>query len=375
MKVALVHELLTLKGGAERVLRIFTEMFPDAPIYTLLYDKGKLGDWFPPERVRPSRLQKIANRWPLSASRFNHHLYLPSFPGAVEAWDFSAFDLVLSSSSAFTHGIITNGKPKHLSYIHSPARYLWDRTHDVLDRTNRGFFGPLKRAVLSRVLHPLRTWDAEAADRADGLIAASHEVQRRIQLYWRRESEVIHPPIDDYWFTPISYNLSSTPYYLIASTLSAYKRIDLAIDACNQLNRRLKIAGTGSAEQSLRAIAGPTIEFLGFQPDHDLKELYTNARAVIFPGEEDFGLVPLEANACGTPVIAYRAGGALETIHEGENGMFFPDATSQSLVQAILRFEQKKYSNEKCIEVAQKYRKGMFVQKMYATVEELMKEN
>ncbi|NOS68144.1 MAG: hypothetical protein HOO67_07355 [Candidatus Peribacteraceae bacterium] len=236
MRVAIVHELLTMRGGAERVLRVLADMFPDAPIYTLLYNEKKLGTWFPRERVRTSRLQP---HFPLSTFHFslNHHLYLRRFPAAVESWDFSEFDLILSSSSAFTHGIIANGKPKHLCYVQSPARYLWDRTHGVLERAGKGILGPLRRRYLSRTFHKLRIWDSEAADRPDGLIAASKEVQRRIELYWRRESAVIHPPIDDFWFTPLApnYELRITNfrnpqsairnYYLIVSQLASYKRI------------------------------------------------------------------------------------------------------------------------------------------------------
>src|SRR3989338_8623295 len=183
MKVALVHELLTMKGGAEHVFKILTEMFPDAPIYTLLYDEKKLGDWFPKERIRTSALQKFA-RFSL-----NHHYYLPWFPQTVEQWDFSEFDLVISSSSAFVHGIITNGNPKHLCYVHSPARYLWDRTHEILDRASRGPLGALRKRHLEKTFHKLRIWDTESSERPDMLLVASKEVQRRTMLYWRRESE------------------------------------------------------------------------------------------------------------------------------------------------------------------------------------------
>ena len=298
MKIALVHELLTMKGGAERVLRILAEIFPDAPIYTLLYDEQKLGDWFPKQRVRTSSIQRWANRWPLGAHRYNDHLYLPFFPRAAEKWDFSDFDLVISSSSAFAHGIITNSTPKHISYVHSPARYLWDRTHDVLQKADLGFSGPMKREYLSRIFHKLRIWDSEAADRPDVLLAASKEVQRRIELYWRRKADVLCPPIDDFWFAQNSgfriQDSSSSPYFLIVSSLVSYKRIELAIAAANQLGVQLKIAGSGPAEAALKKLAGSTVAFLGYQTDEQLKELYSNATATLFPGEEDFGLVPLE---------------------------------------------------------------------------------
>lgn len=370
MKIALVHELLTMKGGAERVLRVFANMFPDAPIYTLLYDEKKLGDWFPKSRVRTSNLQP---HFPLSNFHFplNHHLHLRKFPSAVESWDFSKFDFVLSSSSAFTHGIITNSSPKHLCYVQSPARYLWDRTHDVLDRAGKCPLGWIRRPYLSRLFHQLRIWDTEAADRPDALIAASKEVQRRIELYWRRDSTVIHPPIDDSWFEPLrvsSFGFRETSrnpqpetqnYYLIVSQLAPYKRIELAIHACNTRKANLVIAGEGPAHHSLEAIAGPTVKFVGYRSDEELKELYAGARATIFPGEEDFGLVPLESLACGTPVIAFRGGGALETLTD-ETAEFFDAPESASLIEAIGRAEGRTWNRDVCRERARGFSQKQF---------------
>ncbi|MFA5800189.1 MAG: glycosyltransferase [Candidatus Peribacteraceae bacterium] len=386
MKIALVHELLTMRGGAERVFKVLADMFPDAPIYTLLYDEKKLGDWFPKDRVRPSSLQRLATRYSLLTTHsFNHHLYLAKFPSAVEAWDFSEFDLVLSTSSAFVHGIITNGNPKHISYIHSPARYLWDRTHDVLADAVRGFFGPLKRAYLERAFHRLRIWDAEAADRADRLLAASKVVQRRIQLYWRRESEVVYPPIDDSWlaeaqssklkapaFAKASAGRQSSNYYLVVSTLARYKRIDLAILAANARKVPLKIVGEGTEYKRLRSLAGPTVQFLGYVPHEELKKLYADARATIFPGDEDFGLVPLESLACGTPVIAFRAGGALETLTEGDTAEFFDEPTLQSLQAAMEKLEQKTYASEACRTQAKKFSRAQFEAGIKKAIAEVM---
>lgn len=371
MKIALVHELLTMRGGAERVLRILAAMFPDAPIYTLLYDEKKLGDWFPKERVRTSTIR------PLFGS-YNHHLYLRSFPRAVEAWDFSAFDLVISTSSAFAHGIITNGKPKHLSIINSPARYLWDRTHDVVREASKGPLGFLKKFYLRRVFHTLRIWDSEAADRPDKLLAASKTVQRRIELYWRRTSDVIYPPIDDFWLqqsspTPIpNPNPNPSPYFLIVSSLVRYKRIDLAIEACNKLGVHLKIVGEGSDTERLKKMARPTVEFYGWRQGEELANLYAGAIATIFPGDEDFGLVPLESMACGTPVIAYRSGGALETIVEGETGEFFNEANAESLQKVLEKFDHKKYSRDACREQAKKFSKAEFERKIKNAIDALM---
>jgi len=373
MKIALVHELLTIRGGAERVLRILADMFPDAPIYTLLYDEKKLGDWFPKERVIKSNIF----HFPFSIFHFNHHLYLTQFPKAVEKWDFFDYDLVLSTSSAFAHGIITNGKPKHISYINSPARYLWDRTHDVLDQAGEGVLGPIKRKYLESVFHKLRIWDSEAAARPDKLIAASKEVQRRIELYWRRDSEVVYPPIDDFWLENGIQNSEPTGiqnYYLIASTLVPYKRIDLAIDACNKGNRKLKIVGAGPDRNRLEKLAGPTVEFLGFKPRDELKNLYSNARATIFPGDEDFGLVPLESMACGTPVIAFKKGGALETITEGETGEFFEEPTGDSLLEAIERLEGRTYAAEKLHSNAEGFSRDRFEREIRNIIDKMNNE-
>jgi glycosyltransferase involved in cell wall biosynthesis len=366
MRIAIVHELLTRRGGAERVLKIIADLFPEAPIYTLLYDERALGDWFPKHRVRPSNLD--AKAW----LGKNHHLYLKHFPAAVEAWDFSEFDLVLGTSSAFVHGIITNSAPKHLCYVHSPARYLWDRTHDVLDRAGRGPLGWLKRAYLSRVFHRLRAWDAEVADRPDMLLAASAEVQRRIELYWRRPSEVLHPPIDDTWLEHPLRAHRGGDYYLVASQLSSYKRIELAIEACNLRGARLIIAGEGPAKRQLQTIAGPTIEFAGYVTDAELGDLYRGAKAVLFPGHEDFGLVPLEAMACGTPVIAYRAGGALETIVEGETGEFFDEPMAESLADAMQRLESRTYDPVRCRANAERFSRERFENGLRNAVNSLM---
>jgi glycosyltransferase involved in cell wall biosynthesis len=352
MKIALVHELLTMRGGAERVLRILADMFPDAPIYTLLYDEKKLGDWFPKERVRTSSIQG-------KSTRLNHHLHLSRFPEAVEGWDFHEYDVVLSSSSAFAHGIITNSTPKHLCYVHSPARYLWDRTHDVLDRASKGPLGFLKKKYLEQTFHKLRIWDSEAAARPDKLVVPSKAVQRRCELYWRRESEIIPPPIDDFWFEE-NERKEKKDFYLVVSTLVPYKRIDIAIKACNKAHLPLKIIGEGPAKKELQKIAGSTVEFLGYRPQEELKTLYEEARALIVPGNEDFGLTPLEAMSCGTPTIAQRCGGPLETILGGETGEFFDKPNPESLLETMQKLEQKKYSESACKAQAKNFSRAKF---------------
>jgi glycosyltransferase involved in cell wall biosynthesis len=357
-------------------------MFPEAPIYTLLYDEKKLGDWFPRQRIHTSYLQQTAELFRLPSSvfglnSFNHHLYLKKFPRAVEAWDFSDYDIVLSTSSAFVHGILTNGKPRHVSIINSPARYLWDRTHDVLDAAGTGLLGQMKRAYLSRTFHKLRMWDAEAADRADCLLAASKAVQRRIELYWRRKSEVLYPPIDDAWLEQkhrsLKDQMEHPDYFVIVSSLVRYKRIEIAIKACNQLKRHLKIIGEGPDLARLEKIAGPTIEFYGYRANDELRDLIGNARATLFPGDEDFGLVPVESMACGTPVIAYRSGGALETMIEGVTGEFFDHQTPDSLQQAMQILEQKKYSKIACLAQAESFSSRTFNTKLMKHLEHALR--
>lgn len=388
MKIALVHELLTMRGGAERVLRVVADMFPEAPIYTLLYDERKLGQWFPRERIRFSTLQKFS-----SLSK-NHHLYLRYFPKAVERWDFSEFDLVISFSSAFVHGIITKEPTKHLSYIHAPARYLWDRTFDVLDRVcgieaqacprglpaqkqmrgqPEGMSAPLqrlKRWYLQRSFHKLRQWDSKASERGNMMLAPSKAVQRRIELYFRRESDILYPPVDTDAF-PLNIG-EREDYYVIASTLVPYKRIELAIEACNKLQRKLKIVGEGPHRKELEKLSRDTVEFFGYMPHEDVAALLRNARGFIFPGEEDFGIAPLEAMASGTPVIAFGKGGALETVINGRTGIFFNESNADSLMDAILRFEKEKFDPAECRRQAEKFSQSIFEDRLRQAIAELL---
>ncbi|MDA1209179.1 MAG: glycosyltransferase [bacterium] len=364
MKVAIVHELLTRRGGAERVAKVLADMFPKAPIYTLLYNEKKLSDWFPKERVHVPNFQfSIFNFQFLY--KYNHHLLLRQFPAMTEQWDFTDYDIVISSSSAFAHGIITNGKTKHICYVHSPARYLWDATHEVLDRAARGPLGFLKRKYLEHTFHKLRIWDAEVAPRADVLIANSKEVQRRIELYWRRDSQVIHPPIDPFWFeNPKPKTQNPKPYFLIVSTLTPYKNIEIAIQACNKLQLPLKIVGEGPDAKRLQSLAGKTVEFLGYKPSTDVQKLYTEASAVLFPGADDFGMVPVEAMACGTPVIALRKGGALETVIENQTGLFFDEPTTESLQSTLSSFDANAFDSTMCREHAKQFSQQLFEQQI-----------
>ena len=367
MKIAIVHELLTRRGGAERIARIFADMFPEAPIFTLLYNKQKLGEWFPEERVQSAKFKLPHSLLP-PPLKYNHHLYLSKFPSAVEAWDFSDYDVVLSSSSAFAHGIITNSAPKHVCYVHSPARYLWDSTHEVLESAGKGPIGWIKRPWLKHTFHKLRVWDTEAAARADVLLANSKEVQHRIESYWRRESKVVYPPIEDFWLKN-EVQTDKKGFYLIVSTLTPYKRIDRAIEACNNLQVPLKIAGEGRDKKRLEKLAGPTVELLGYQSNEAVRDLYTRSKAVLFPGKDDFGLVPVEAMACGAPVIALKDGGALETIREDETGFFFDSPIAESLEQTIHQTREMEIDPNACRDHAKKFSREQFERSIRQEIE------
>jgi glycosyltransferase involved in cell wall biosynthesis len=359
MKVAIVHELLTMRGGAERVAKVFADLFPEAPVYTLLYDQAKLGDWFPAARVRPSRLQ------PGTHFTTNHHAYLPFFSWAVEQWDFSDFDLVLSSSSAFVHGLRTKPHTKHVCYVHSPARYLWDRATDVRQAASEGWLGSLRGAGLGWLQHRLRQWDAEAAQQPATLFAASREVQRRIELYWRRESTVLCPPIADAWCEgDLPATRSNDLPFLTVSTLARYKRLDLAVQACSALNLPLRIVGDGPDHARLQALAGPSVQFLGHQDHAQLRQLYATSRALLFPGDEDFGLVGIEAMACGLPVIAYHSGGACEWLHAGITGTFFDEPTIACLRETLRTFDATSFTPSAGRAAAEQYRQSHFESKL-----------
>lgn len=319
MRVAIIHDYLTQFGGAERVLKILMELFPAAPVYTLVHDPNVTAGVLDARRIRTSFLQKV----PLARSR--HRLFPLFMPLAVEQFDLSAYDLVLSASHSFGKGVITRPETLHISYCFTPLRYAWDDSH----RYVREFGVPaVLRALVPVALTYVRVWDAHAADRVDHFLAISRFVGERIAKYYGRPSTVIYPPVDTDQFRP------GVPgeRFLVVSRLLPYKRIDLAVEACNRLRVPLDIVGTGPEEERLRQLAGPTIRFHGFLPDEAIARLYAACRAFLFPQEEDFGITVLEAAAAGRPVVAFRGGGALETVIEEETGIFFDQQTAESLV-------------------------------------------
>ena len=327
LKVALVHEWLISNAGSERVLLDLHEIWPDAPIYTLVYDETKAPDWTHDCDIRTTRLQRIPG------AKTHHKLMLSMMPRAWEELDLTSYDLVVSSCSSCCKGVITRPDALHVCYCHSPIRYAWDLYHEYLAGTDR-----IRRAAMRRIIPRIREWDFLAAQRVDAFVANSAYVAQRINKFYRREAEVIHPAM------PVSAAEPREPedYYLVVSRFVSYKRVDLAIEACNLRGARLKVVGSGGEEEGrLRELAGPTVEFVGYVEDDAMVDLYAGAKALLFPGVEDFGLTPIESMASGTPVLAFAKGGVLETVRDGETGLFFPEQSAVSLATCMERLEDE----------------------------------
>lgn len=333
LSVALVHDYLTTFGGAERVLYLLSKMYPHAPIYTLLYDKKKFEGLIDPARVHPSFVQSFPR-----FIRTRHKLLLPLLPTAVETFDLRAYDLVISSSGAFAKGVITKPEAVHVSYCHSPMRFAWDWYHNYLEEQKLGFF---KRTVAVTAMNIVRMWDRQAAERVDYFIANSHTTAKRIAAYYLRNSKVIYPPVDVARFP---FPNKSAGYFLLVSRLVPYKRIDIVVKAFNKLKFPLLIIGEGSEFGHLQAIANSNVKMLGFQPDEKVKAYLANCEAFIFAAEDDFGIAPVEAMACGKPVLAFRRGGATETMIEGVTGEFFDYPMEELIADGVRRMWNKRAS-------------------------------
>ncbi|HMG74411.1 MAG TPA: glycosyltransferase [Pyrinomonadaceae bacterium] len=346
-KIALVHDYFVPMGGAERVAEAMHNSFPSAPMYTLVAHPNGIPQGLRAADIRTSPLQKL----PSIDRHFRHYFML--YPFAVENFDLSEYDLIFSSSSGYAKGVRRRRNAIHVCYCHTPMRWVW-RYDDYVARER---FGGVARAALPYLLWGLRKWDLRASRQPNYYIANSRLVAQRIKKIYGREAFVIPPPIDVQRFQMAN---EVDDYYLVLSRLMPYKRIDLAIEACKRMNRRLIIIGDGPDRQRLEKLADDRIEFLGRQPDKIVNYYAARCQALLFPGEEDFGMVPLEVNAAGRPVIAYRGGGALETVVENVTGVFFDQQNGHSLAEAIEKFEGLSWQQEILRHHAEKFDRNVF---------------
>lgn len=363
MKTALVHDWLNQIGGAENVLEALVALWPDAPIYTSMYGPALMPESYQTWQIRTSFMQR------LPGVTKHHQAYLPFYPLAFEQFDLSGYELVLSNKSAFCHGVITPPETLHICYCLTPTRFLWMydtyRQREGLGRGSSGLLRPLLAA--------LRVWDRLAADRVDHFIAISQAVRARIQKYYRRSSTIIYPPVDVERFTPSVR--APADYYLAGGRLIPYKRVDLVVDAFNELGLPLLIFGDGRDRPSLQAKAGSNITFLGRVSWDRLVDLFQHCRAFIFPGLEDFGIAPVEAQAAGRPVIAYAGGGALDTVIDGETGALFSEQTVRALVDAVRSFDASAASPAACRRNAERFAADRFRRELLNFVEARLVEH
>lgn len=367
MKVALVHDYLVQNGGAERVLEVLTELFPTAPIYTLLYDKTLMQGRFQDRVIKTSFLQK----WPLA--RKKHRIFPPLMPLAIEQFDLSSYDLVISDSSSYAKGAITNPETLHVCYMHTPMRYAWD---DCQKYTQDFGFPKFVKWLVPFFMNPIRIWDRASSVRPDVLIANSQFVADRIKKYYHREAEVIHPPVAVKQFqprNPSALQVSEKPFFLMVGRLIAYKRHDIAIKAFNELGLHLKIIGRGPELERLKKMAKSNVEFLGRIEDEELPLYYQQAAGFIFPQEEDFGIVAIEALAAGSPLISYRGGDIAEHMEEGVQGIFFDEQTKESLVEAVQRFQNLQFNRAQISQSVARFDKDYFRATIKSRIEALYK--
>ncbi len=353
MRVALVHDYLSQDGGAERVLSVLQDMFPQAPTFVWFYNPENFDGAFDGKDIRTSFIQK------LPFGKTHYQWYLPLLPMATEHHDLSDYDVVISSVSSFAKGIITKPHTLHICYCHTPTRYLWTDTHEYVSNLRYNRF--IKKLIIPPLIGKLRLWDQLSTQRVDYFIANSKTVQNRIWKYYRRESGVITPPVDTSVYK-ISPDIED--YFITGGRMVPYKRFDLVIKVFNRLKKPLKIFGGGPELHSLIKQAGPTIEFLGKVSEEKKAELLSKAQAFIHPQVEDFGITPIESMASGRPVIAYGEGGATETIIDGQTGILFQHQDWHDLLDAVLHFDSRKFDPTFIRNHAQHYSVGQFETKM-----------
>jgi glycosyltransferase involved in cell wall biosynthesis len=362
LRVALVHDWLTGMRGGEKVLEALCEMHPQADILTLIHKRGSVSPTIERHRIRTSFVQRL----PQAARRYRH--YLPIFPFAIEQFNLDPYDLVISSSHAVAKSVVTPGRARHLCYCFSPMRYAWDQ-FDAYFGQDR--VGPLAHRWLYRpLLARLARWDAATSARVDRFVAISRYVADRIGRYYNREASIVYPPVDTVFYHPDS--ILPERHFLVVSALVPYKRIELAIAACERIGAHLRVVGDGPERQRLAAQAGPGTTFLGWLSDEQVRDEYRRAAAVILPGEEDFGIVPLEAQACGRPVVALARGGALETVKDGQTGVLFPEPTVESLAEALVAVRDAAFEPSALRQHAERFSRQRYTEQMRAVVAETL---
>ncbi|OGZ62105.1 MAG: hypothetical protein A3H51_01500 [Candidatus Spechtbacteria bacterium RIFCSPLOWO2_02_FULL_38_8] len=361
MKVALVQDYLIQYGGAERVLEEFCNIFPSAPIFTLVYDKQATGYAFEGRDINTSFLQRFPK------PRTSYKLFPLFMPMAIENFDFSQYDLVLSSSYAYANGIITRGSAVHVSYCHSPMRYA---RLDYKEVTGDSMYPKFIKKIIPFFMPYIRLWDMQSSQRPDYYVCNSKFVESKIKKYYKQNAEVIHPPLNFNKF----YITKPKDYFLLTGRMVPYKRFDIAVNAFNDLGLPLKIIGTGPEMKKLQKIAKNNIEFVGLVSEQDLPKYYANAQAFIFPQEEDFGITALESMASGRPVIAYKKGGALESIKENDSGVFFDKQTPEALVEAVKKFQTMEFDSEKIRMSVAKFDKLEFRKKIVDFLNKILEE-
>ncbi|WP_336788241.1 glycosyltransferase [Paenibacillus sp. MMO-177] len=356
-RIAIVHDYLNQMGGAERVVGVMHKLFPDAPIYTTIVDREKLLPELKDAHIVTTWMQHIPN------ILRDFKLYFWLYPLAVRSMKLKNYDIIISSSSAYAKGIRKPDHAVHLCYCHSPMRFAWNFEGYIENvRVSR-----LRKLAAKCLTYPLRVWDKTNSKHVDRLVANSSIVKDRISKFYGLESTVIFPPVEIERFSIGTGKQED--YFLIVSRLVSYKKIDIAVEACSRLGLKLVVIGDGDDRQRLEAMAGPTVQFLGRRSDEEVVHYMQKCRALLFPGLEDFGITPLEANACGRPVIAFQAGGALDTIKPGLNGMFFNNQTAGSLMVALQNFNGIKWDSQRIREYAETFNESYFIERILSSLQ------
>jgi glycosyltransferase involved in cell wall biosynthesis len=360
VNVALIHDWLTGMRGGEKILEVLCELYPGADIFTLFHQRGSVSPAIERHRIRTSFVQRL----PLAGSRYRH--YLPLFPFAIEQFDLDPYDLVISSSHCAAKAVAAPGRAPHLSYCFTPMRYAWDQFE--------AYFGPARvgpaasRWFYRPMLARLARWDADTARRVTRFAAISGHVAGRIGRYYNRVATIVYPPVDTVFYRPA--DITPASHFLIVSALVPYKRIELAMSACEQVGAALRIVGDGPERRGLEARAGRGVEFLGRLTDEEIRDEYRRALAVLLPGEEDFGIAPVEAQACGRPVVALGRGGALETVVDGETGVFFSEPEAGALAAALERVAAARFDPVRIRRHAERFSRERHVERLRGVIDE-----